>query len=92
MVKHLDIKVQGRVQGVFYRAATKEKAEELNLRGLVRNELDDSVYIEVEGEEENLNQFVDWCKSGPDHAEVQNLDIKEGEIKNFSKFEIVFSR
>lgn len=90
VVKHLDIKVQGRVQGVFYRAATKEKAEELDLVGFARNEPDNSVYIEVEGKEENLKQFINWCKSGSDNAEVQNLDIQEGKIKNFSKFEIVF--
>ncbi|MFH1749918.1 MAG: acylphosphatase, partial [bacterium] len=69
-MKHLNIKISGKVQGVFYRVATKNKARDLDLTGFVRNEPDDSVYIEVEGEEENLNQFIDFCKSGSDHAEV----------------------
>ena len=90
MQKHFNIKISGRVQGVFFRATTKAKAQNLDLVGFVRNEPDDSVYIEVEGEEENLKQFLDWCKSGPNHAEVSNLNIKEGELKNFSEFKIEY--
>jgi len=90
MLKHLNIKISGRVQGVFFRAETKNQARDLDLTGFVRNEPDDSVYIEAEGEEENLNQFVDFCRSGPDHAEVSDFDVREGEMKNFSEFKIEY--
>ena len=55
-MKHLSIHVSGKVQGVFFRASTKEKAEEFNIKGNVRNNADGSVSIEAEGEEENLQE------------------------------------
>ena len=90
MQKHLNIKISGRVQGVFFRSGTKNKARDLDLVGFVRNEPDDSVYIEVEGEKEKLNQFVGFCKSGPDHAEISDLNIQDGELKNFKNFKIEY--
>ena len=48
-MKHLSIHVSGKVQGVFFRASAKGKAEELNIKGNVRNNADGSVSIEVEG-------------------------------------------
>jgi acylphosphatase len=51
MKKHFNIRISGRVQGVFFRASTKAKAEELGISGFVQNEPDGSVYIEAEGEE-----------------------------------------
>lgn len=87
-MKHLTIWVIGKVQGVFFRASTKEKADELGLKGLVRNEWDGSVYIEAEGEEELVNQFTAWCREGPPRAKVEEVIIREGELKNFSRFEI----
>ncbi|MFC1656629.1 acylphosphatase [Patescibacteria group bacterium] len=90
MYKHLNIVISGKVQGVFYRTATKNKARDLDLVGFVHNEPDDSVSIEVEGEEEKLDQFLDFCKSGPDHAQVSNIDVQEKELKNFKEFKIKY--
>lgn len=87
-MKHLSIQIEGRVQGVFFRASTKEKADELNIKGFVRNENDGSVYIEAEGEENVLKEFTTWCKHGPSRAIVQNVNIGEGVLKNFSDFKI----
>lgn len=86
MKKHFGIRISGRVQGVFFRASTKEKAESLRLQGFVRNEPDGSVYAEAEGEEEGLNAFVDWCRHGPPLALVEKCVIEEGPVKNFSHF------
>lgn len=88
MIKHLSIKVTGKVQGVFFRASTKDVAEKLDLHGFVRNERDGSVYIEVEGEEENLRQFVVWCQQGPVHAQVSKVELIEGKVQNFTSFEV----
>ena len=85
-MKHLAIHVSGRVQGVFFRASTKEKADALRLRGFVRNEPDGSVYIEAEGAAETLDQFVAWCKQGPPLAVVNRVTINENPVKNFSDF------
>lgn len=86
MKKHLSIKVSGLVQGVFFRASTKARAEQLDISGFVRNEHDGGVYIEAEGEESNLDAFVQWVRKGPPRAVVKECEIKEGPVKNSSKF------
>lgn len=88
MIKGLSIQVFGKVQGVFFRASTQQKAVSLGVTGFVRNERDGSVYIEAEGEETNLNTFKEWCNQGPAHAKVEKLDVKESEVKGFSAFEV----
>lgn len=85
----VSIRVTGKVQGVFFRASTKEKAIELGVMGTVRNERDGSVFIEAEGEEEILNQFISWCKIGPPHSVVTEVKIEEAKPKHFHTFEIV---
>lgn len=79
-MKRLAIQVSGKVQGVFYRASTEKKAKELGLTGFVRNEPDGSVYIEAQGEDSLLNQFVDWCRKGPDRARVDSVKLSEKEV------------
>ena len=86
MVKHFNIKVHGRVQGVFFRASTTTQADALRINGFVRNERDETVYIEAEGEEENLMEFLAWCQRGPKYAAVEKCDVTESELKQFDKF------
>jgi acylphosphatase len=83
---HLTIRVFGYVQGVFFRASTKEKALELGIKGFVRNEPDNSVYIEAEGDQTPLNTFLTWCQRGPRLATVDRCEMQEGETKGFSDF------
>ena len=85
-MKHLSIKISGKVQGVFFRASTKQKAEEINIKGFVRNEPDGSVYCEAEGTEDNLKLFVEWCKSGPRLAKVDHCIVNEDAMKGFKEF------
>jgi acylphosphatase len=81
--------IYGLVQGVFYRASTKEKAKELGLVGWVKNRPDGSVEIAVEGDQDSISELVQWCHKGPSSARVDNVSIidLEGE-ENFTKFEI----
>ena len=85
-MKHLNIKVYGKVQGVYYRATTVEKAKIFGVFGFVRNEKDGTVYIEVEGEEENLEKFVAWCHIGPERAVVEKVVVEDGSLKNYENF------
>jgi len=85
-MKHLKIKVHGKVQGVYYRATTVEKAKIFNVHGFVRNENDGTVYMEVEGDEESLKEFVAWCHIGPERAVVEKVVIEEGGLKNYQSF------
>lgn len=88
MKKHVKIKITGLVQGVFFRASTKEKADSLGLTGLVRNEPDGSVYAEAEGEDNDLTIFIEWCHRGPAHARVEKCEVQEGEMRDFKRFTI----
>ena len=87
-MKHMNIRVSGKVQGVFFRASSKERADQLGLVGFVQNEPNGDVYIEAEGEEDKLNQFLDWCARGPGRAQVENVYAGESALKNFVRFEL----
>ncbi len=89
MIKHLNITVKGKVQGVFYRASTKAVADQLGIRGFVRNESNGDVYMEAEAEPTLIDMFLDWCKEGPERARVTSVDTTEGEVKNYRNFEAV---
>jgi len=56
--------VRGRVQGVFFRVSAKKKADALSVTGSITNEKDDTVSIIAEGEKENIEKFITWCKNG----------------------------
>jgi acylphosphatase len=77
MLKAVIIQVFGRVQGVGFRFYTEQKAKELNIAGFVQNKGDGSVYIEAEGNADDLDAFVDWCKTGPRWAKVRDCIVSE---------------
>ncbi len=85
---HYNILVKGRVQGVNYRATVQAKAHEFNLTGFVRNLTNGAVYIEVEGESENLSKFIDWCYIGSPLSEVTEVASVEADLHNFRTFEV----
>jgi len=87
-MKHIQIKVTGKVQGVYFRASAKEKADELGVTGFARNQPDGSVYIEAEGTEDALTLFVEWCHRGPTNARVRAVEISEDTRVDFSNFSI----
>ncbi len=81
--------MSGKVQGVFFRASTKETADQLGLNGIVRNESDGSVYVEAEGERGSLEAFAAWCKMGPRKAQVVTFVIEEADPKGYVGFNIL---
>ena len=88
-IKHYTIRVTGKVQGVSFRANTKKVAESLGIKGWVTNEPDGSVRIEVEGAVESLREFMEFCKTGPDRAQVSSVNYQEAALNNFISFEII---
>ena len=88
MKRHLNIKIYGLIQGVFFRVSAKQQADKLSLTGFAKNESDGSVYIEAEGQEENLNKFIKWCNKGPEMAQVEKVVVSESPLKNFSEFKV----
>jgi len=88
MKSHVEGKIRGKVQGVCFRDSTCEFARSIGIAGIVRNEPDGSVYIEAEGDETQLASLCDWLREGPSAAEVEEVDLKETELKNYDDFEV----
>lgn len=88
-MKHINITVSGKVQGVFYRASAKAVADQIGVKGIVYNKKDGTVFIEAESSPQLLDAFCDWCREGPDDANVESIDITSGELKNYRNFEVV---
>jgi acylphosphatase len=65
--------ITGRVQGVYFRHHTMEKAVELGLKGWVRNRADGKVEAVFEGAHAQVNEMIHWCQTGPAHANVTNV-------------------
>jgi acylphosphatase len=86
---HVDISIQGRVQGVGFRFDTRRKAQSLGIKGNVKNRPDGTVKIEAEGNQNSINDFIQWCKKGPPMAKVTNINIFDGPIKNYNSFDII---
>ena len=88
MEKRVIIKVKGKVQGVGFRYYTLNAAKDNSIKGFVRNEGDGSVYIEAVGNTNDIEVFIDWCKIGPQWANVTNVLVSDAEIGNYTKFEV----
>lgn len=84
---HVDIRVTGKVQGVWYRKSAVREAWQLGLTGHVMNLDDGSVRIEAEGPREALDRFVAWCRVGPSRAKVADVQVSEGPLRGFTVFE-----
>ncbi len=83
--------ISGRVQGVFYRANTKDVAREHHLTGWVRNCHDGRVEAVLEGGRNNVEKVIKWCKEGPPSANVTDLEIiTEEATGEFSSFSILY--
>ena len=88
-MKHINIKITGKVQGVSFRATTKAVADQMGVRGIVRNEKDGSLYIEAEGDDLLLEVFLEWCHEGSDRSKIENVNVTPGELKNYQNFEVL---
>lgn len=73
----VEARITGTVQGVFFRAECREQARRLDVNGWVRNEPDGAVAARFEGEEEAVAQLLDWCRSGPSQADVQDVEVRD---------------
>ncbi len=88
MIRTYKIIVKGKVQAVGFRFNAQAIAHKLNLTGFVRNMHDKSVLTHVEGEEDKINEFIEWCNIGPRWAEVTEVNPEEIEVQGYQTFEI----
>ena len=89
MLQTISIIVKGKVQGVFYRQSTREKAKELGITGTVENLDNDDVEIIATGTIEQLDRLTDWCKQGPPRANVTDIIITSLSLQSFNGFSII---
>jgi acylphosphatase len=75
-VKRARVRVTGRVQGVFFRAETRDRARSLGIAGWVRNAEDGSVEALFEGEGEKIESMLAWCRRGPAGAYIDAVDVE----------------
>ena len=81
--------ISGRVQGVWFRASTLEKALEYGVHGTVRNLVDGRVELVAEGDEERVNRLLRWAENGPTTATVDRVELEELASDNrFTDFRI----
>lgn len=89
MSKRVHLIISGEVQGVSFRYYTKEHADNLGVKGYVRNLPEGKLGVVIEGEKDAVNKLVEWCKKGPSSANVNNIEIKEEKPTNeFKQFEV----
>jgi len=75
MKTRVHVLISGKVQGVWYRASTKQKADELGLTGWVKNTVDGNVEAVFEGEKIRIDAMIAWCWVGPPMARVTDVKM-----------------
>ena len=89
-LKQVQIRVHGRVQGVFFRASAQREARRLGLTGWVKNRKDSTVELMAEGEETGIKDFIAWAQHGPSAARVEKVDVRwRSFVGDFFDFRIV---
>lgn len=83
------VRVFGKVQGVFFRKSTQQKAMTLGIQGWVKNEIEGTVLVEMEGDMRAVQEMENWLKHGPPLANVEYLDIMLSEEKGHQDFLIL---
>ncbi len=90
-MRRVHVFVDGKVQGVFYRASTQDKAKALGLKGWVRNLPDGRVEYVAEGPDEAVQELLRWSEEGPAYARVSGLEVREEEpVGEFSDFSVKY--
>ena len=85
------VTVSGNVQGVFFRARTVDRANQLGVTGWVRNLPDAKVEAVIEGDKGRVEAMVEFCSKGPEGSEVKNIDVKWKEYTGeFQDFKITY--
>lgn len=88
-MKTIHLLISGKVQEVFFRETSRQLAEKLHITGWIKNTIDGKVEALVSGDEKALNEFLDFCKAGPERAAVDEVKVTKQQKMDFEKFEII---
>lgn len=80
--------IRGRVQGVFFRDSTRAQAEAAGVAGRARNRDDGAVEVVLEGPSKAVQRVIDFCRGGPDQADVREVEVSEESPEGLTSFEI----
>jgi acylphosphatase len=80
--------VHGEVQGVNFREETRKEAESAGVAGWVRNTDEGAVEAVFEGDDDAVEQMVEFCRSGPSSADVEDVEETEEDAEELSGFEV----
>ena len=84
--------IKGEVQGVFYRATAKKIADKLNVTGWIKNTKAGDVEAIATGSQQQLDEFINWCKKGPEKAKVEDVIVTQEKETSFNDFEVIRGR
>lgn len=87
-MKRVRVRVGGRVQGVFFRAETRDRARSLGVSGSVCNLPDGRVEAVFEGEDDRVDTLVRWCRRGPAGAHVDAVEVEEEAVRGEHGFAV----
>lgn len=85
-----ELTIYGRVQGVGFRYAARQKARSLSLYGWVENRPDGSVRSVIQGSQEVCMKFIEWCRQGTGYSWVERVDVREMEAEKLSSFRVKY--
>jgi acylphosphatase len=86
--RRVHVFVSGRVQGVFFRASTRDQGLHLGVSGWVRNMRDGRVEAVFEGDDEQVEKMLAWCQRGSHFSRVDDVEVAEEAIENIKGFYI----
>lgn len=87
-MKRAHVRVRGRVQGVFFRVETRDRARSLGVSGWVRNAPDGEVEAVFEGDPARVESMIDWCNRGPAGAAVDDVEVAWEEPRDEAGFDV----
>jgi acylphosphatase len=83
--------VTGLVQGVFFRASTRQKAAELGISGYASNLADGRVEVLIVGEQSAATRLIEWLHRGPPSARVKSVDVREVDLEDLQEVPVGFA-
>jgi len=88
MIKHFEISIYGRVQGVGFRYSARNQARQLNLKGWIENSPDGSVRTAIQGKHQACMDFIQWCRTGPGYSWVERVEVSEKQPEDMKAFSV----
>ena len=79
-MRRVRLSASGTVQGVFFRASTRDEARRLGLTGWARNTSDGRVEVEAQGAPDAIDRLIAFCRQGPGHATVTDLNVEDADL------------